>query len=442
MFLSTIRTSRLCFVAASVAAAGFGPAALAQEPQQPAPTPETTPAPEPDPLPTFDDQLTEFLAAGKFDLNARLRYEFAEVDGFSDSNAVTVRTRIGYTTGVMQGLQAAIQLENNSPLDYTDYNAAGLNGQGTKSVIADPRDTELNQAWLAYDFSHFDEGLDLAAKVGRQRIILDDARFVGNVGWRQLEQTFDAARLDWKPTEDLSATYAYLWQINRIFGPSSGRDYNSQSHLFNVAYTGLDIGKITGFAYLLDLDGATGGLANSSQTYGLRLDGSTPLTEEIDLGYIGSIAIQSDYADNPTSYDAFYGLIEGKLKWKDGTFVGGGFELLGSDNGAIGFSTPLATGHKFNGFADSFLATPAGGLRDYYITAGTTLGDPYKLKLMATYHFFTGDDTSTELGQEIDLVVARKLTEKLTALAKYSYYDGDAGRADIQRFWLQLEFAY
>ena len=429
-------TRRLCCVAA--ACASTCPAALA--PAQDAP-PAQAPAVVLEEDPQFTQKMEQFLTDGTFDLNVRLRYEFAEVGALQDSHAVTVRTRLGYTTAKAYGLQAAVQLENNSPLDYNSYNAAGLNGQGAKSPIADPRDTELNQAWLSYDFSHLGDDLPLGAKVGRQRINLDDQRFVGNVGWRQLEQTFDAAKLDYKPTDDLAATYAYIWQVNRIFGPDSGLDYNSASHLLNVSYAGLDLGKVTGFAYLLDLDGAAGGLTQSSQTYGVRLDGSTGISENLDLGYIGSLALQSDYADNPTGYDALYALIEGKLKWKDGTFVGAGFELLGSDNGVAAVSTPLATLHAFNGFADSFLATPAGGLRDYYITAGTTLPEPLNLKVAGFYHYFTGDDTTGELGQEFDLVVSRKITEKVTALAKYAYFDGD-GRADIQRFWLQVEFNY
>ncbi len=49
--------------------------------------------------------------------------------------------------------------------------------------------------------------------------------------------------------------------------------------------------------------------------------------------------------------------------------LGVGYELLGSDDGVAAFQTPLATLHKFNGFADQFLVTPAGGLQDIYFYA-------------------------------------------------------------------------
>ena len=37
--------------------------------------------------------------------------------------------------------------------------------------------------------------------MGRQRIILNNARFIGNAGFRQNEQTFDAVRLEARPID-------------------------------------------------------------------------------------------------------------------------------------------------------------------------------------------------------------------------------------------------
>ena len=37
--------------------------------------------------------------------------------------------------------------------------------------------------------------------------------------------------------------------------------------------------------------------------------------------------------------------------------------MLGSDNG-VGFSTPLNNGHRYQGWADKFLATPGDGIED------------------------------------------------------------------------------
>ena len=46
--------------------------------------------------------------------------------------------------------------------------------------------------------------------------------------------------------------------------------------------------------------------------------------------------------------------------------IGGGYEVLGADDGAAltSFQTPLATLHKFQGWADKFLTTPPNGIRE------------------------------------------------------------------------------
>ena len=58
---------------------------------------------------------------------------------------------------------------------------------------------------------------------GRQRITLDDHRFIGNVGWRQNEQTFDSVRVTTNLIPDLKLDYSYIWEVQRIFGSKSSR---------------------------------------------------------------------------------------------------------------------------------------------------------------------------------------------------------------------------
>ena len=387
-----------------------------------------------------DDPFTAALLGGKFDLNVRARYEFADVGNLQTANAYTVRTRLGYTTDFFEGFRASAQLEANLALDNDSYNAAGLNGQPGRAIVADPEDGEANQFWIEYDLAAAgDGGPDASVRLGRQRIVLDDARFVGNVGWRQLEQTFDAVGFTAQPAENLELYYGYVWGVNRIFGDSADRDFQSNSHLINARISDTPLGALTGFGYLLDFDDAA---ALSSQTYGLRLAGEAPLDDAFSLGYTASAAYQQDYGDNPTDYEAPYFLLELKALHQDGGFVGLGYEELGSDDGVASFQTPLATGHKFNGFADAFLLTPAAGLRDYYVVAGSKLPAPFKGVFSVFYHQFTAADTSQDLGWELDLVASHKFTPNLTGLVKYAFFDGDGGLNDVERFWAQLELSF
>ncbi len=391
------------------------------------------------PTRSVDDILKTLVTEGKATINIRGRAEIADQAGFETSQAYTVRSRVGFTTGEFNNMFFHIDFEDIRAADDSLYNAAGTNGQPTKTVIADPEDTELNQLFANFNFEDFNTNV----RVGRQRVILDDARFVGNVGWRQNEQTFDAVVASHDVNDQLNATYAYIWDINRVFGPDSDLDLDSDSHVIHLSYDDARIGKITGFAYLLSVDGLAAAPMLSSDTYGFRYEATRDLKGDPEgpkLKYVLSWATQSDAGDNTTDYTADYYLIDVKYI-EDGWYVGGGHEVLGSDGGMTSFQTPLATGHKFNGWADVFLTTPPDGLEDTFVYLGGDLIDGYKGKVV--YHWFDPEDGSRDFGEEIDTVVSKKLSENATVLAKYAYFDGDSGAfADRAKFWFQLTLNY
>ena len=114
-----------------------------------------------------------------------------------------------------------------------------------------------------------------------------------------------------------------------------------------------------------------------------------------------------------------------------------GDEVLEGD-GKRGFSTPLATLHAHNGFADVFLSTPANGLTDLYLKAAVPLGNT---TLTAVYHRFEADRGSARYGDEIDLVAAYPISKQLKLTAKLAAFDGST-MVDVTKFWLQLDMSY
>jgi len=437
------------------------PPALPPPPKPAASAPADAKAPTPPPPESnafekfFNTKIPEAIAKGKFNLNARLRFEYVDQDGVDaitePSYAPTIRTRFGYTTAPLYGFQAMLEGENVAAIGSEDnYNAAGSNGTGYKPVVADPPTTELNQAWLAYSNTNW-----ITSKFGRQRITLDNHRFIGDVGWRQNMQTYDAVTAESKPFNQLSLYYGYLWQVQRVFGdvdnlPAVNRDFDSRSHLFNVAYSPFSIGRFVGYSYLLDLQNAAGP-NQSCATYGGYFAGNAPLGENASLGYRAEGAFQTDYADTTQEYQAEYYNFElsGTV---DRYSIGGGYEVLGTDSndnaaGSVGFRTPLATLHAFNGWADVFLATPAQGLRDLYGFAQVNL--PLQVPLRAIYHKYDADSGGADFGQEINLQATRKFGKYWTALVKYAYYDGKEAfgaaattQFDLHKFWAQVEFNF
>ncbi len=363
------------------------------------------------------------MTGGKPTLNTRLRYESAEQEGKEDADALTLRARLGYATAEYRGFDAFVEFEGTFAIGGDEeYNSGppsldATNGHTAFATIADPTSEELNQAYLRYRIEN------ATAIVGRQRIILDNARFIGNVGWRQNEQTYDALNLSNTWFEDTKMTYVYVDEAHGIFF----QDRDMSSHLFNTQYTGFENLTLTGYAYLLDFETEA-----DSRTLGLRAAGTFS-----QLGYTLEYARQDDYADAPDGQESDYFLID--FSMPIGVVVAGaGYESLGGD-GTYAFMTPLATAHAFQGWADLFLATPADGVQDLYAVVGTKLG---KTLLKAVYHDFSADNGGADYGDEIDLLAVYPVNEKFKLLAKFADYSKDTFGVDTRRLWLQAEYAF
>lgn len=374
--------------------------------------------------------LHEAVAGGKLTLNARTRFEAVDQAGLRDASALTLRARLGFSTAPVNGLKALLEFEHITALDGDRYSQAGLNPGGAgRAVVADPEGTEVNQAALSFAPS------TTTFTLGRQRLVLDNARFVGDVGWRQNQQTFDAFAVQDKTLANTTLTYAWLQQINRVFGADhpQGR-WDSDSHVLHASQSGFAAGTLTGYAYLLNFENAR---ANSSASYGASFTGSRPITAG-KVSWRAEYATQSDYANAPVDYRTDYLALETGFA-RDGVGLTLGQERLGSDRG-VGFKTPLATLHAFNGWADLFLATPAAGLRDRY--AKLTAALPGGFNLLLAHHRFAAAAGGGRYGREWDVQLTRKLNAHFTGLVKLADFDpATASLPAVRKLWLQIEYS-
>jgi len=385
-----------------------------------------------------EDKLSKFIADGKPIIDVRYRYENVDQAGFADdANASTLRTRLGYQTGRLFDTEVLVEFENVVNIGRDNYNST-TNGNVGFPVVADPEVTELNRAQATFT------GLpDTTVIIGRQRLNLVNQRFIGAVGWRQNEQTFDAGVVANKSIPGTELKYGYIRRVHRIFGNDNPfGEFEGDNHFVNAYVTELPLGApgaLVGYGYWLDINEVP---TLSTQTLGARYAAS-PELNDVKLSFAVEYAHQSDRADNPIDSDHDYYAVDANAAFQ-GLSLGAGYEVLEGD-GTTAFQTPLATLHKFQGFADVFLVTPAVGIEDPHGKISYTakdIGFVESLKLSAWYHDFSSNQGSTDLGTEFDIALAAKLPKGFSTLIKYADYDGAGFSADRQKIWLQLGFKY
>ena len=361
--------------------------------------------------------ISQALSDSTVNVELRARYEAVDQDGIDkDATAATLKSRITIKTGSYSNISLGLEVDKVDAI-VNDYNSK-TNGQTQYPVIADPQGTDVNQAYIKYANDGF------STVVGRQRILHNNQRFVGGVGWRQNEQTYDGVRVEYK-ADAFSADYSLIHNVNGITSSDTKGDF----HLANGIYKRNKSHKVSAFAYILDYDSVEQA-QNSSSTVGALYNGN--------FGQFlvnASLASQSDNGDNPNNYSAMYISAEAGYNFGVVTVLAG-YELLGSDNG-VGFNTPLATKHKFNGWADKFLGTPDEGLEDVYLTAK---GKVSGVNWAATYHDFSSDVDGIDFGSEINLVASYQINKNYGVLVKAANYsDGDvAAKTDTNKVWVQL----
>ena len=386
------------------------------------------------------NDLIAAMTTGKASESIRYRYEFVDQDSLAlvnqEANASTIRLRLNYRTNQWSGWSLFGEFDYVGHLFVTDFNAGGgttPDKQGVYPVVADPKGADLNQLYADYDSSdHW------KARLGRQRINLDNQRFVGGVGWRQNEQTFDGITLNSNMLSKTAFSYSFFNRVRRIFGERSAAGTDRvDGHLLNAKVSINDTWSVVPYLYYLDYKDPARA-ANSTTTLGARVAGSVPAGDG-KLAIVAEFARQSDAADSLLNYDANY--VHADLAWalSNGLSLGLGYESLGSDNGAS-FRTPLATLHKFQGWADKFLTTPGNGIDDIFVTV------KYKAagwNLTGVYHDFSAESGGGDFGAEIDIAAARKISKNYSLLLKGAFFSSDTVAIDdTTKLWLMFTASY
>ncbi|MFD0737862.1 alginate export family protein [Lysobacter koreensis] len=365
--------------------------------------------------------------------NLRLRHEHVADDAFArNAGATTLRLRAGLRFAWADHWQALAEAEGVAADGR--YNS-GANGRVGHPGVADPAGAELNQLWLGW------HGERAKATAGRQRVQLDNQRWLGNSGWRQNEQTFDAVALEWTPVAALTARYVWLDRVHRVNGDDArdplARERDLDSHALDLAFAHNDQ-QWGGYALAHEDRDVP---AASTLTAGVRWSGQYAHDGGGNRwGWRVEAARQRDHAGNPHDFAHAYWLFEPSLVRRGVTWRAG-WEHLGGD-GRHALQTPLASLHPFNGWADKFGVTPAGGLDDRYLAVAGKLGrgaHAGKLSWTAAWHDYRAD-SGGRYGREWNASLGFPVRGPVTGLVKLADYRSDGFARDTTKLWLQLEW--
>lgn len=364
----------------------------------------------------------------------RPRYESADVDGGTDSaDAFTTRTVLGGKfNGIfkLKGLNVNLEATNVSHFGLVDNYSPE---QSSYDKIVDPTQTRFTKANMSYAVP----GGGTTFIAGRQILTLDNHRYVGHVGWRQMPQTFDVITVKDKTVKGLNLTGAYVTRIHKI--TENGRQ-DTNSVILNGSYKFAPALKLTVYDYML---------SSIHDTIGIRATGGRNFSG-VKFNYEAEYATQDQASlkeeslgDIKPDHEADYYKLGFRVNYT-GVVFGIDYEVLGEKEGTEGgaFNTPLATLHATNGWADKFLKTPASGLVDTTFTLGyisKSFG-----RIIALYRDFESDNGGYDFGNELDVIYAHKLTKNLGLTLKAAFYEegDDLANNDTTKYWAMLDYRF
>ena len=374
----------------------------------------------------------------------RPRYEYADVDNNDKDagQALTARIKLVASTDKFFGidnLNMNLGIIDVYDFGWHEYNSL-YNGQTDYDVIVDPKYAMLSNADINYKIGK------TVLHAGRSQVNLDNQRFIGTVGWRQLERSYDTVYVADNSVENLNLLAAWVYGIQ---GVKAGPKADTNSVLLHASYKVMPELTITAYDYMI---------ASFADTYGAALTGKVN-AGGAKLSYRAEYAMQSDAtmeihgAKGKADADYFNLDLGANIS---GVIAGANYEFMsGADGDKTTFTPLLGTNHKFNGWADEFFVAkkPEGGLNDMNFRLG------YKAKgfgkVLAVYHDFSADTkmdngaggTTDDLGSEIDFLYANKVPglNNVSLLLKGALYS--KGKAagwtnDKSVYWAQLDYKF
>lgn len=395
---------------------------------------------------TLSFALDYSLDPHQFEFSARTRV--ASVNGDENGKSASLLLRFDVESEWTDQITTQFNLDHVE-LGWEDEFSNGVHFNGNP-VIPDAGGTDINQALI-----HYSPTNTLQLTLGREAINLGNERFIGaNVFW-QNEQSFDVVGWQYNFATSSNIQYRYIDNANRITGDDAGKrlsdsdinfvqnnglrplrflgDHQHKSHLLFAQFQEWDHSRIQ--AYIFDIDNIDAP-AVSNQTVGGRYEFKSRTGNLRTLAH-AEIAWQKRTELNNAKSLLYFDLGAG-FGFK-ATELSLNIERLGAEGG-VSFTSPLASLHDHNGWADKFLITPDTGLSDYSLQM-IWRKNPWKLD--ARYHVFYGVDDSSRLGKELDIDLSFNVNKRNVLLLRYAKFSADdVNFSDERRLFFQYLYNF
>ena len=315
----------------------------------------------------------------------------------------------------------------SSRISLQDIRVFGI----TKQLVEADGMTSIHEAWAEIGLCK-----NTSLRIGRQELVYDDARILGNVGWAQQARSHDL----------------FLFKYENKFKIHAGVALNmSEANLTSTLYNLTGNYKAMQFIWfknetkslqysLLFMNNGMQYLDNEgdhhisySQTTGTRL-----AYKKENWAINANFYYQFGKDATNTKLSAYNALLEGKYEMsKKLNFLLGAELLSGGNESGINhaFNPFYGTNHAFNGTMDYYYVSNhlnSVGLRDIYFKLGYKPTE--QCALSADFHAFSaesevidpsnGNTMSRNLGYELDLLASHKLNAFSTLTIGYSHYLG------------------
>lgn len=295
--------------------------------------------------------------------------------------------------------------------------------------VSDKNGLALHQAYAELTLANH-----LSLKLGRQELVYDNARFLGNVDWTTQGRSHDALLLKWDlPSTKIDLGMAYNQPDENLINNTYtlANSYKTFQYVWvNHKFKALSASFLffnNGLQYTNTSD-ASQNETRFSQTTGLRVKyGKNKFSTSSNLYY----QMGKDVANNKLNA-YLLNLDLGYQVDPNLNLTIGGELLSGNKNGTIqnqennAFNPLYGTNHKFNGHMDYFYVGNHSnnvGLLDVNLTANLKLGS--KSSITGYLHHFTAAEeinmtTSKNLGIEVDLAYQYQFADYGTFTLGYS----------------------